>query len=331
MRVAVLLAIVAFPTLASAQQPCTTDDPRRTVDAIYRQVLERSANGEGSTLANQLSNGQTSVRDLVRAIAKSPEHRERFLSANGQNARVGAVTNLYRHLLGRAPDEAGLNSHVQALSRGGNLESVIDAMIDSPEYQQKYSDNTVPGTTLRYCRAVDDGGENGIGRIRGRFRNMDRNGDGIVQRDEWDGNRAQFDNLDWNRDGVLSGDEVEPGGRQSRRVAENFDPADAGAWTEESFNQIDRNNDNRITSSEWFHSADYFRRADRNRDGVLTPAEFTSRSSDIDNRADRFENLDQNRNGRIERREWNGSADAFEWLDRNNDNVLSRSEVVDER
>lgn len=211
------------------------------------------------------------------------------------------------------------------------MDSVIDSMIDSPEYQQKYGDNTVPGTTLRYCRAVDDGGENSSNRIRGRFRNMDRNGDGIVQRDEWDGNRATFDNLDWNRDGVLSGDEVEPGGRRARRAAEDFDPANPDSWTETSFNQIDRNNDSRITSSEWFHSADYFRRADRNRDGALTMSEFTGVSSDIDNRGDRFERLDQNRNGRIERSEWNDSADAFEWLDRNNDNVLSRSEVLGER
>ena len=35
-----------------------------------------------------------------------------------------------------------------------------------------------------------------------------------------------------------------------------------------------------------------------------------------------------NNNGRVERGEWHGSADAFQWLDRNNDNVLSQAEVV---
>ena len=49
-----------------------------------------------------------------------------------------------------------------------------------------------------------------------------------------------------------------------------------------------------------------------------------------DDRDDRFENLDVNRNGRVEKSEWHGSLDAFEWLDRNRDNVLSRTEVVGE-
>ena len=49
-----------------------------------------------------------------------------------------------------------------------------------------------------------------------------------------------------------------------------------------------------------------------------------------DDRDDRFDNLDVNRNGRVEKSEWHGSLDAFEWLDRNRDNVLSRAEVVGE-
>jgi len=110
---------------------------------------------------------------------------------------------------------------------------------------------------------------------------------------------------------------------------EDFDPTMAATWTEDAFRQYDRNRDGRITSSEWFYNAEYFRRADRNRDGALTLAEFTSTSMD-DDRDDRFDNLDVNRNGRIEKSEWHGSLDAFEWLDRNRDNVLTRAEVVGE-
>src|SRR5262245_63432423 len=94
---------VLVPVLASAQQPCTSDADS-AVDAIYRQVLERPAGGEGNARAEQLRNGQATVRELVREIAKSPEHVQRFLPAN---SREQAVTNLYKHLLGRAPDPAG--------------------------------------------------------------------------------------------------------------------------------------------------------------------------------------------------------------------------------
>ena len=47
-------------------------------------------------------------------------------------------------------------------------------------------------------------------------------------------------------------------------------------------------------------------------------------------RAERFDRLDVNANGRIESREWDGSVAAFNRLDVNNDNILSRAEVVNE-
>jgi Ca2+-binding EF-hand superfamily protein len=321
MRATILLAaIVLAPALTFAQQPCTSDADS-TLDAIYRQVLERPAGGEGSARAEQLRNGQTTVREIIRDVAKSPEHLQRFMPAND---RPQAVTNLYRHLLGRAPDPAGLNTHVQSRV---SLAALVDTFIDSPEYQQKFGDDVVPGGNRRYCR---DGSSyssaSNSGRIR--FQNMDRNGNRVIEREEWNGSRGSFDVHDWNRDGVLSGEEVQPGARRAARAAEeDFDPTMAATWTEDAFRQTDRNRDGRITSSEWFYDAEYFRRADRNRDGALTLAEFTNSSMD-DDRDDRFENLDVNRNGRVERSEWHGSADAFEWLDRNNDNVLSRTEVV---
>jgi Ca2+-binding EF-hand superfamily protein len=327
MRSASLLAalVLLVPALASAQQPCTADADS-AVDAIYRQVLERPAGGDGNALAEQLRTGQTSVREIVRQIAKSPEHRQRFLNTNGQNGRVNSVTTLYRHLLGREPDQGGLTSHVQALSRG-NVDVIIDSLIDSQEYQQQFGEDRVPGGAARYCRnGATASNSGGI-----RFRNMDRNGNGAIEREEWNGSRGSFDVHDWNHDGVLSGAEVQPGAqRRARGLGEDdFDPTGPATWTADAFRQLDRNNDGRITSNEWYYTPEYFRRADRNRDGALTQGEFTSTAMD-DDRDDRFDNLDVNRNGRVERSEWHGSLDAFEWLDRNRDNALSREEVVGE-
>ena len=47
-----------------------------------------------------------------------------------------------------------------------------------------------------------------------------------------------------------------------------------------------------------------------------------------DLRDDRFDDLDRNNNGRVERTEWYGGANEFRALDRNNDGILSRFEVV---
>lgn len=165
-----------------------------------------------------------------------------------------------------------------------------------------------------------------------RFRGLDRNNDGVITRDEWRGSRQSFDVHDWNGDGVLSGDEMRVGARRSERSIEDedFDPADADQftdWTERGFSTLDHNRDGRISSREWHYDLEAFRRADRNRDGSLSRAEFLGADVD-DDRNDRFEYLDVNGNGRIESDEWHGSADAFDWLDRNNDGVLSRAEVV---
>ena len=109
-----------------------------------------------------------------------------------------------------------------------------------------------------------------------RFRGMDRNGDGVVTKQEWRGSDDSFRVHDWNGDGILSGDEVRENFWATGEESANTDPA----------------------ASE---------------------------------REDRFEYLDVNGNGSIERSEWHASDDAWRWLDRNNDNVLSRAEVVGNR
>ena len=127
-------------------QDCTPD-ARRVVDAIYRQVLERNANGEGSTAVSQLNSGSTTVRELVRNIAKSNEHRQRFTPG----APASAVTYAYRHLLGREPDAGGLQAHTQVLE-SEDINAVIDNMIDSAEYQQLTA--TTPCRAPSYATAA---------------------------------------------------------------------------------------------------------------------------------------------------------------------------------
>lgn len=315
---------------ASWAQDCTPD-ARRVVDAIYRQVLERNANGEGSTAVSQLNSGSTNVRELVRNIAKSNEHRQRFITGAPSNQ----VTYAYRHLLGREPDPGGLQAHTQVLA-SEDINAVIDNIIDSAEYQQLYSDDTVPGARLRYCAAGSSSSSAASG-ARMRFQGMDANRNGVIERSEWNGSNQSFDVHDWNNDGVLSREEVRLGGRRGARIAaeDDFNPNGPATWTTRNFEILDRNNDNRISSSEWYYAPEYFRRADRDRNGSLSAAEFTGTGTGgspvwDDDRDDSFENLDVNNNGRIEQREWHGTLDAFRWMDRNGDNWLSRAEVVGE-
>lgn len=170
-------------------------------------------------------------------------------------------------------------------------------------------------------------------RQRIRFVEMDANNDGQITRAEWRGNARSFAVHDWNNDGVLSGDEVRIGGRRAARQGEEEFPTgrlEMREWTPTQFTNLDHNRDGRITRNEWHYDMEGFRRADRNRDNILSRAEFLGEGTFDDDRDDRFVDLDINGNGRIERREWHGSREGFDWLDRNNDNVLTYAEVVGE-
>jgi Ca2+-binding EF-hand superfamily protein len=160
---------------------------------------------------------------------------------------------------------------------------------------------------------------------------MDTNGDGAVSRQEWRGTAASFRVHDWNRDGMLSGRELRELARQTAGdELDDFDGTDNfNDWSEARFTALDRNRDGRLTRSEWYFDADSFLRADRNRDNTLTRAEFLGGDFD-DDRGDRFDYLDADGNNRVTRAEWHASDDAFTWLDRNGDGVLTRQEVEGE-
>src|SRR5688572_18326703 len=98
------------------------------------------------------------------------------------------------------------------------------------------------------------------------------------------------------------------------------------------FAGLDRNNDGVITRDEWRDSRESFVVADWNGDGVLSGAEVRTDAASQDSfgqaaNSDEFTVLDANGNGRVERREWDGNAQAFRRVDRNGDNTLTLAEM----
>ena len=340
--VMLFLALTFSPAVVAAQQPCTTD-AARVVDQLYRHILERAPDAGGATWTQQqLQTGQMTVRDVVAHLAKSEEHSQRFWRQEaGEDAPYSkAVGTLYRHILGRQPDAAGARSWANEGARIG-VSAIVDQIVASREYDNQFGDWGVPGHSggLKYCapgnRSVS---QPQVVPGQGRFAGMDRNADGIISRAEWRGNNQSFQNQDWNNDGVLSGDEVDGGAARFGRIAGDgstaVDPREARRA--ERFDSLDRNGNGRIESREWDGTVAAFNRLDVNNDNILSRTEIinagegtTATGTSAQVRAERaFNSMDVNTNGRIELREWNGTAAEFDRLDVNNDNVLSRAEMI---
>ena len=120
------------------------EEAETLIKAVYRQVLGNAYVMESERLTvpeSQFKLGQLSVREFVRAVAKSELYRSRFFTSC---ARYRAIELNFRHLLGRAPlDLEEMRSHSTILDTEG-FEAEIDSYIDSDEYQSTFGENIVP-------------------------------------------------------------------------------------------------------------------------------------------------------------------------------------------
>ena len=114
------------------------------IRAVYRQVLGNAyiMESERATVPeSQFKRGELSVREFVRAIAKSDAYVSRFFETS---PRYRFIELNFKHLLGRAPngfDE--MKAHSAVLDNGG-WEAEIDSYLDSDEYQEAFGEFIVP-------------------------------------------------------------------------------------------------------------------------------------------------------------------------------------------
>ena len=147
-----IAALTLFSSAAAAQQPCTAD-ATRVVAEVYRHTLERGTDRGAQAGVRQLANGQLSVKEIVRRVAKSQEYMQRFGQTEPGEGQPyeRAVATLYRHVLGRQPDGGGHRTWTRIAQQRG-LAAVVDGLLDSAEYDNNFGEFGVPGSGgLRYC------------------------------------------------------------------------------------------------------------------------------------------------------------------------------------
>lgn len=120
------------------------DDLENIINAVYRQVLGNAYVMESERLAvaeSQFKLGEYSVRQFVRAVAKSDLYRTRFFESC---PRYRYTELNFRHLLGRAPNDYDeMKMHSNILDAEG-FDADIDAYLDSDEYQDTFGEDFVP-------------------------------------------------------------------------------------------------------------------------------------------------------------------------------------------
>ena len=120
------------------------EDVQTVIREVYKQVLGNPHVMESERLISaesKLADGSITVREFVRAVAKSDFYRDRYFTSC---APYRFVELNFMHLLGRAPqDQTEVSAHiVRAVAEGYDAE--IDSYVDSDEYQTAFGENVVP-------------------------------------------------------------------------------------------------------------------------------------------------------------------------------------------
>lgn len=126
------------------RQYWSAENAKAVINAVYRHVLGNTylmASERLPALESLLNDGQLTVREFVRAVAKTELYKEKFLYPHF-HTRVIELN--FKHLLGRAPyDESEVIEHLDRYQTEG-YEADIDSYIDSVEYSEKFGDSIVP-------------------------------------------------------------------------------------------------------------------------------------------------------------------------------------------
>ena len=128
------------------------------IKAAYRQIFERDITRayslSVSDLESKVKNGEISMKEFVRRLAKSPLYQKNFFQPY-INSR--ALELAFKHILGRGPSSREEVQKYFSIVSAKGLNGLIDALVDSAEYSDYFGEETVPyirglGQEAQECR-----------------------------------------------------------------------------------------------------------------------------------------------------------------------------------
>lgn len=239
------------------------------------------------------------------------------------------VNEIYRHVLERAPDPNSAGWVDRLSSGSSNVHDTVRAVVMSPEHMQRFGQSASEDAVATMYRHILGRQPDAEG-LRGYTRVAQNRGMQVVAEEILNSQEYQQTYGAWGVPGSGGLRFCAPG-----NVTANRSTGTSGTRSlPMRFRGLDRDGDGMISRSEWRGNDRAFQVHDRNGDGMLSGDEVRVARDDYDadefdaSNDHRFDYLDVNGNGRVEHSEWDGSDEAFESFDRNNDNRLSRQELT---
>ncbi len=136
----------------------STSEKNEVIKAAYRQIFERDISRAYSLsisdLESKVKNGDISMKEFVRRLAKSPLYQKQFYQPF-INSRV--IELAFRHILGRGPSSREEVQKYFSIISDGGLAALVDALVNSNEYADYFGEETVPylrglGQEAQECR-----------------------------------------------------------------------------------------------------------------------------------------------------------------------------------
>lgn len=122
------------------------DDMYEVVEVIHRlyeRILGRRADESGLiTYGSQLHRGERSIREIVKTLGRSEEYQKRL--TDPEKTVEDKVRMCFERFLGQKANESDLKTYIQ-LAQSQGFEIVINKLVDSEEYKNKFGEDQVPG------------------------------------------------------------------------------------------------------------------------------------------------------------------------------------------
>jgi Ca2+-binding EF-hand superfamily protein len=283
------------------------------------------------------------------AAAQDPKD-DRTKAEAGENARLEAVFKSYdRNSDGTVVRDEFPGSDYQfgAVDLNGDQKVTLKEFQKSPLARRYFTRTRMDQEAPRVRMAPGADEELLRNQAFGRF---DKNRDSKITRDEWTGSVQGFELLDRDRDGVLTKSDGKSGaqaaGGASVPLPKLEGPPFEGGY-EKLLERHDTDRDGYVSKAEAGNTrlGKLFEAIDLDRDGELSEREirygvqalqqhaYLRNAGGGETRARRtlyeipFDAWDKDKNERLDQGEFQGRGEAFVWIDRNRDALLSREEV----